>query len=110
MTNLPTGGDDDGRRRRDENADGARDAFGTDDDRTPTERPPRRPASDVALRLARAAAIEAAFSVELARAGGVVDRLAPDERPLYLRRVIAAVRKNQLGLAGLMDDIEADIG
>jgi hypothetical protein len=99
------GDDNDGRQ-----ANGVGNRLDDDEERTPVERPPRRPASDAALRLARAAAIEAAFSVELAHAGGVVDRLTAGERPLYLRRVIGAVRKNQLGLAALMDDIEADLG
>jgi hypothetical protein len=93
----------------DDATDGAADGLEAFDDETPVERPPRRPASDAALRLARAATIENAFAVELAHAGGVVDGLAPDERPLYLRRVVAAVRKNQLGLTLLLEDIEADL-
>ena len=88
---------------------GAANGYGGDEELTPEERPPRRPASDAALRIARAAAIENSFAIELARAGGILDRLAGGERSLYLRRIIGSVRKNQLGLTALMDDIEADL-
>src|SRR4051812_13751020 len=97
-------GDDDDERA----TDGASDGFGGDEELTPEERPPRRPASDGALRLARAATLLNSIATEFASSGGRLDRLAPNERPLFLRRVCDAGRKTVRALAALIDDIEAD--
>lgn len=87
---------------------GDSDEFDSSEGRTPVDRPKPRsgPATDTALRLARAASILNAFASKLGADAGIVDRLDRGERPLYLRRVIASIRKNQLGLSALLDDIE----
>lgn len=84
--------------------------IGDDDERTPTptERPIRRPASDAALRLARAASILNSLSTEFGRAGGILDRLAENERPVFLQRICEDGRGTCVALTALIDDIEAD--
>jgi hypothetical protein len=89
-------------------ADGVSNGFGGDEELTPEERPPRKPASDAALRLARAAALLNSIATEFAKAGGLVDRLAPNERPLFVRRIVDAGRVSVEGLTSFLDDIEAD--
>ena len=87
--------------------DGASGDLGDDDDRTPTERPPRRPASDTALRLARAATLLNAIATKFGAAAGGVDRLGPDERALFVRRICADGRVTARALVAFLDDIEA---
>jgi hypothetical protein len=93
---------------KDAEANGLSDGFGGDEELTPEERPPRRPASDAALRLARAATLLNSIASEFAKAGGLVDRLAPNERPLFVRRIVDSGRVSVEGLNAFLDDIEAD--
>jgi hypothetical protein len=99
----PKNGDSD-----DATENGAANGYGGDEELTPEERPPRRPASDAALRLARAATLLNSIATEFASAGGLVDRLAPNERPLFVRRIVDAGRVSVEGLSAFLDDIEAD--
>jgi hypothetical protein len=59
--------------------------------------------------MVRAAAILNAFATELGKSGGVFEGLAPDERPLFIRRVCGAGRQHAAALARLMDDLEEHV-
>jgi len=87
-------------------SDEKRPNLGDDDERTPTERPPRQPASDAALRFARAATLLNSLASELAKAGGLLDRLPEHRRLLFLRDTVANGRATARALDAVMDDVE----